>query len=487
MDRQKLEARLVAIAEEAEQLIEEQRTEADLDVSEQDEDVFAEREGVLAELAEERVKIDGQLQRLDRLDKLAADKKHLVDGVDLRVNQHTKKDPFDLNDLRWNTPVSEMRARAKTAVEQVESYLPDENREEVVRKLGVVNDPRGIIPNLIIRTGSDAYRRAFHKAMAGRQDLWSHDEREAVASLEEFRAAMSLTDSAGGFAVPFTLDPTLILTNAGTSNPVRQLARLEPVTTDSWNGLSSAGVTAEWLAENTEAADASPTFAQPTVPVHKAAAFVQGSIEISQDYQAIESDIAMAIADAKDRLEGTAFINGTGSGQPTGIITALDGGASEVTPATTEVFAVADVYATQQALPPRFRGQNPSWLAELSTINEIRQFATANNYHGFLTDLSGDSPAVMLGKSLFESSDMDAFADIVVSETDGNNHILLFGAFRNYLIADRIGLSLEFIPHVFATGANRPSGTRGWFAYWRVGADSLVDDAFRVLHIPTTA
>jgi HK97 family phage major capsid protein len=126
------------------------------------------------------------------------------------------------------------------------------------------------------------------------------------------------------------------------------------------------------------------------------------------------------------------------------------------------------------------------WLAELSTINTIRQFATANNYHGFLTDLAGDTPPVMLGRRLYESSDMDAFADIDTGATE-DNHVLLYGNFDNYVIVDRIGLSLEFIPHLFATGSNRPSGTRGWFAHWRVGADSLVDDAFRVLHIPTTA
>ena len=486
MDRAKLEARLQAIAEEAAKLIDEQRSEADLDVSEQDEEKFAEREGVLEQLAEERVKIDAQLKRLDRLDKLAADKKHLVEGVDLRVSQNSKKDPFDLNDLRWNTPASELRGRAKTAVEEVESYMSDDQKEAVSQKLSKVDDPRGIIPNLVIRTGSDDYRKAFQKAMAGRQDLWTHDERTAVASLEEYRTAMSLTGSAGGFAVPFTLDPTLILTNAGTNNPIRQVARSVSITTDAWNGLSSAGATAEWLDENAEAADASPTFAQPNIPVYKGSAFVQGSIEISQDYQAIESDIGMVIADAKDRLEGTAFISGAGTTEPTGIITALDGGASEVADSGSEgTMQVSDVYRVQEALPPRYR-TGAVWLAELSTINTIRQFATANNYHGFLTDLAGDTPPVMLGRRLYESSDMDAFADIDTGATE-DNHVLLYGNFDNYVIVDRIGLSLEFIPHLFATGSNRPSGTRGWFAHWRVGADSIVDDAFRVLNIVTAA
>ncbi len=484
--RETLESRLAAIAEEAEELIEQQRNEVDLPVEDQDEEAFEAREAQLEEFNTERLEIEGELKRLDRLDKLAKTKRSLVDGVDVRVNKN--RDPFDLNEIRYNTPVSELRARAETGVEQIESYLPDANREELVRKLHKADDPRGVLSNLILRTGAEPYRSAFHKAMSGRQDLWTHDEREAVTSVEEFRTAMSLTDGEGGFAVPFTLDPTLILTNDGTVNPVRQLARVEPITTDSWNGLSSAGVTAEWLGENAEAADASPAFAQPSIDAEKAAAFIQGSIEISQDYRNIEADIAEMVADAKDRLEGTAFISGAGSGsdEPNGLITALAAGGapSEVDPATAETFAVADVYATQQALPPRHR-RNPAWIAELSTINAIRQFGEADTQHAFLTDLAGGQPPLMLGYPLFESSDMDAHADIDTGAT-ADNHILAVGDFKKYLIADRVGLALEFIPHLFATANNFPSGTRGWFAYWRVGGGVLDVNAFRVLNVATT-
>jgi HK97 family phage major capsid protein len=486
MDRQKLEARLAALALEAEELIDEQRAEVDRDLEEQNEDEFAERETRLSEIAAEKVKIVGSLTRLERIEKLADDRKNLVDGVNHRVSVNKNADPFDLNELRWNTPTSEMRARAKTAVEQIEGNISEESKEEVTRKLSQVDDPRGVIPNLVLRTGNENYRKAFFKAMAGRQDLWTQDERTSVESLEEYRTAMGLTGNQGGFAVPFTLDPTLILTNSGTVNPMRQVARQVSITTDAWNGLSSAGVTAAWLAESTEVSESTVVFAQPNIPVYKAAAFVRGSFEIAQDYQAIESDIGMMIADGKDRLEATAFINGAGSTEPTGIITALDGGTSEVDPATAEVFAVADIYAVQAALPPRYR-PGAAWFADLSTINAIRQFATANNYHGFLTDLSGDSPQVMLGRRLYESSDMDAYADIDITETDGNNHILLFGDFSQYVIVDRIGLSLEFIPQLFATGSNFPSGERGWFAHWRVGADSVNDAAFRVLTVATAA
>jgi HK97 family phage major capsid protein len=64
----------------------------------------------------------------------------------------------------------------------------------------------------------------------------------------------------------------------------------------------------------------------------------------------------------------------------------------------------------------------------------------------------------------------------------GENYALIGGDWYNYVIADRIGTTVEFIPHLF--GANqRPTGQRGWWAYVRHGADSVNDGAFRMLNI----
>ena len=52
--------------------------------------------------------------------------------------------------------------------------------------------------------------------------------------------------------MPFTLDPTVLLTNDGTANPYRAIARTVTTTTDSWNGVTSAGVTAAFAAEAAE-------------------------------------------------------------------------------------------------------------------------------------------------------------------------------------------------------------------------------------------
>jgi HK97 family phage major capsid protein len=104
----------------------------------------------------------------------------------------------------------------------------------------------------ILLTGSPLYKRAFGRALTGR-----------ALSPEEQRA-LSLTNTAGGFAVPFTLDPTVIHTSNYSVNPWRAIARTETIATTTWQGITSGGVTVARVAELTQASDNAPTLAQPS-------------------------------------------------------------------------------------------------------------------------------------------------------------------------------------------------------------------------------
>jgi HK97 family phage major capsid protein len=78
---------------------------------------------------------------------------------------------------------------------------------------------------------------------------FSPQETEAVRVVTEGMAMRGMTigtDSAGGFAVPFTLDPSIMLTSNGALNPIRSVARVFTVATDKWKGVSSAGVSASY-------------------------------------------------------------------------------------------------------------------------------------------------------------------------------------------------------------------------------------------------
>ena len=61
-----------------------------------------------------------------------------------------------------------------------------------------------------------------------------------------------------------------------------------------------------------------------------------------------------------------------------------------------------------------------------------------------------------------------------------NKNLLVYGDFSQYVITQRVGSSLELIPHLF--GANRrPTGQRGAWLWARYGADSINDAAFSML------
>jgi len=388
-----------------------------------------------------------------------------------------KADIHDMTDMRYGAPVGEVRDRARAVIDATTGI--DARHQEQAEAVMRSADSNGEVARHIVATGDPEYRAAFTKALAGSSDTWTASEAQAVQSVR----AASLTNANGGFAVPFTLDPTIIDSGSHSVNPFRQISRVVQITTDTWNGVSSAGITAAWTAEAAEVTDNAPTLAQPSITVHKGSAFVPFSIEIGQDWASMESDIRNMIARSKDDLEGAAFATGSGSGQPFGVITALDGTASEIAPATAETFAIADVYALEQALQARYRS-NASFVANKVWYNKIRQFDTSGGA-GLWERIGAAQPPQLLGYNAFESSDMDGVLPDAGATAD--NFGLLFGDFSNYVIVDRVGLSVELVPHLFATGNNRPSGQRGFYANWRTGADSVNDAGIKVLSIPTAA
>ena len=294
---------------------------------------------------------------------------------------------------------------------------------------------------------------------------------------------MGLTDSAGGFMVPLSLDPAILLTSNGSINPLRQISRVVTIATDSWNGVTSAGVTAEWIAEAAEVADASPTLAGPSIPVHKADAFVPFSFEIEGDAVNYMSELGRLLVDGAEQLAAAAYTTGSGSGQPTGIVTSLvasSGTVGLVAPVTPETLAASDVYATQNALPARFQAK-AQWCANLGTINALRQFETTNGALKF--PALQDNPPGLLGRPMNELSNMDGVINASATE---NNYPLLYGSFEHFVIVDRVGTTIELVPHLMGSN-RRPNGTRGALLWFRTGSNVVVPQAFRLLSIPTTA
>lgn len=379
------------------------------------------------------------------------------------------QDPWNLDEIRsypGNSEgrQSELRARALSAIEKMQG-VTDQRRKGMTDIIEL--HPR--LAEQALVTSSPHYLRYWAKRLRFGQDYTPTPEEQTAVT-----RAMSLTDGEGGYLIPFQLDPSVIITSDGSLNEIRRAARQVVATGDVWNGVSSAAVTWTFESEATEAVDGATTFAQPTVAIHKAQGFVPISIEALQDEANVTTEIGNLLAFGKDTLEATKFATGTGTGEPFGIVTALTAGT--LTSATTDTFAIADVYTTHDTLPARYRARG-SWLANNSIYSLVRQFDTAGGA-GMWERIGADRPPLLLGKPALEAEAMDSSITALAE-----NYALIFGDFSNYVVADRIGMTVETIPHLFGGTANFPTGQRGFYAYYRVGADSVNDSAFEMMNV----
>jgi hypothetical protein len=252
------------------------------------------------------------------------------------------------------------------------------------------------------------------------------------------RAALSLTDANGGYLVPFTLDPTVILTNAGIAGPLRSISTVKTIATDTWNGVTSAGVSAAWTAEGTETADAPRRSGSRSSPPRRPTPGCSARTR-SWPTPASPAELARLLADAKDRLEEAAFADGQHRRHHPARCRRRGRRGDRVDrhAAATNAFAVGDIYNTSDALRPRDASQ-ASWIgnkkifsADPAVRHRRRRQLLGQPRHGH--------PEPAARPAQYEASTMTG-----VVSTGAN--ILLAGNFAEYYIVDRVGMSRDVRP-----------------------------------------
>lgn len=435
-------------------------------------------DAISSEYEEHTASIAAANARSARLAALAGNADNVEGGTPFTppnvIKKRTAENIYDITSLRRDARSVDDLARSMrdNALRAVELNHYDSVRDEdacrthIERLLRRVDDKDGTIARSILQTGSDTYDRAFGKAcLAGSLNGLTNEERAALA--------VGATTT-GGFAVPFNLDPTVILTDAGVVNPIRQIARVVTIAGKQWQGVTSAGITVSRAAEAAEAGDNAPTLAQPTVTPTRVQGFVPFSFEIDQDWSQMRGELATMFNEAKDTEEATAFVTGNGTPpNPEGVITGVSAVAGSVKQAVTVGgIAAADIYLLVDDLPPRHTS-NASFLGNKAVYNRVRQIDTSGG-SALWARIAEGRPSRLVDYPVYEASTM------ATAMTDAS-YVLLLGDFQKFLIVDRVGMSVELIPHLFHTGNNRPSGQRGLYAIWRNSSKVLDPNAFRLL------
>lgn len=317
----------------------------------------------------------------------------------------------------------------------------------------------------LLATGSPEYQEAFSKAIAG-MPLTMKDM-AVIATVG--------TTTTGGYAVPPQLDPTIILTSDGSVNPLRQIATTRQINVgNTLQLITSAGVSAAYGTETAARTPTAPTIGRPAITVAEGSVVIDFSFAAGEDIPNLTGQLSPLLQDAKDTLEADKFVNGTGSNEPEGVLYGIAAAYNVGT--TGDGFDLEDLGVITGRLPDRWEPR-ASWLAHRKVYTEAERLdraaggGSANSYR----PLAAGAPRELLGYPRYNSSAMED--DFVT----GGKRIAIFGDFGQFVIVDKIGLTVELVPHM--VDADGKLVGRGLLARFRNSSAVVVDSAFRVLTV----
>lgn len=282
------------------------------------------------------------------------------------------------------------------------------------------------------------------------------------------------TPASGGYTVAPEYS-TAIVKKLVEMSPMRSLASVMSIGTSKvFIPTLATDAAGGWVGEVAARTEDEPTFGQIEIDVHEHAVIIPISRMLLEDsILDLSGLLAERIAIKFAQAENTAFVKGTGTGQPQGLLNAANTFTS-VTAKPDGSDLLAKLLELYYSLPQPY-AQTATWGMTRKTMGAIRAAADlAANRTGIWSDgLADGTPARLLGAAVTEFPDMD---DMAASKTP-----VIFGDFSNYQIVDRVGLDIMRDDY---TGAD--NGIVKFRARRRVGGKLLLAEAFRTLKTSAT-
>lgn len=265
----------------------------------------------------------------------------------------------------------------------------------------------------------------------------------------KFRNALEVgTDSEGGYAVPLEYDTRLVVA-LEQYNEIRQYATVITTSSERKIPIETDDGTAAYVDEEAAYPEDDPAFGQITLDAYKMGKIIKVSEELLQDaFFDIPNYIAGVFGRVFGYREETAFVNGSGSGEPTGIVGGSQLGVTAAGAAAITSDEIIDLY---HSLKRPYR-RNAHWLMADLTVKLVRKLKTSEGQYLWQPGLQADEPDRILGRPLIISDAMPA-------ATTGLKSVV-FGDLAYYTIADRAGRQMQRLNELYA--ATGQIGFRMW-------------------------
>lgn len=252
------------------------------------------------------------------------------------------------------------------------------------------------------------------------------------------------------------------------------------ITTDQGNPLSyptsdGTSETGEWIAQNTTATGADPTFGTVALNVFKASSkIVAVPYELMQDSQIdIQAMVFKRLAQRIGRISNTGYTTGGGSTDPNGIITAASVGKTGTTGQTLTII-YDDLVDLVDSLDVAYlnAANAPGFMVSQTMRKVLRKIKDGQNRPLWVDDndagITQGISSTLMGYPVYINNDLAVPA--------ANAKSLIFGNFKNYLIRDAMDITM----FRFDDSAYAKLGQVGFLAWARTGGNLLDTNSVKV-------
>lgn len=319
---------------------------------------------------------------------------------------------------------------------------------------------------------------AMQRYLRGGDGRLTAEDRAAIA---QYQKALSVeSDPDGGYLVSPTMS-NRIMTKVYETSPIRQVAAVQTITSDALEGpVDEDEAGAAWVSETGARAETTtPQVGLWRIPVHEMYAMPKATQKLLEDAGVnVEGWLADKVSGKFARLQNTAFVNGTGVGQPRGFLTyphgttGARGTIEQVNTGAADAFIPESIITVIYSLKSAYRA-GAVWAMNRSTVAAIRKLRDASGGAGtgqfFWAPGFGGQPATLGGYPILEAEDMPDVAANALAAVFGN-----FGA--AYTIVDRRGITTLRDPY-----SSKPFVL--FYTTARVGGDVVNFEALKVVKV----
>ncbi len=305
---------------------------------------------------------------------------------------------------------------------------------------------------------SDAYKVAVMDAIRSNFRKISNDLSAGV-------------DSHGGYLVPEEYDSRLI----DVLNEECIMRKLgTPITTSGEHKINIAATkpAAAWIEEGGQLSFGDATFDQIILDAHKLHVAIRVTEELLYDNAfKLENYIITQFGKALANAEEDAFLNGTGVGQPLGLLSADGGAEIGVTTAAADDITYDELVDLVYSLKRPYR-KSAAFLTNDQTIGYLRKLKDQNGHPLWHDSVEDGEPGRILGYKVYTSP----YFPVMTAGMPA----IAFGDFTYYNIGDRGTRSFAELKELFAG-----NGMVGFVAKERVDGKLVLPEAVKLLKMAT--